>query len=388
MIKNLRIRFVLVSMAALIVMQGMIILFSTQRSYHNMVSKADDLIADIQKSYPEDANVDARYFVATIGRGSHTQTLDLNHISSVKRNNAQEYIRKALESQNTCGFINTFRYQIFKSTDKITIIFLARAFSLEALKNTLTSSIVCSGLGLCVMLGFLVALSNWVTRPIAVSEQKQKEFITSASHELGTPLTVIKADTEILMSSDPDNEWLQDIHKQTVRLTDMTHNMITLAKMEEQNRPAPQIEFPISDLAEDVVKSYRGLAATGQILFTPQIQPNLSYCGDEKLIRQLFTVLLDNAFKYCIPKSSIDFVLENTLHGVSVRVTNTSQQIRQEQVSRFFDRFYRSENAASSQKKGFGLGLSIADAIVKSHRGKITAKMVADNRIQITAFLR
>ena len=388
MTKKLRIRFVLISMIALIVMQSIIILFSIQRSYSNMVSKADDMISDIKNSYPKDADVDARYFVATIVRGSQSRTVDLEHISSVKRDGAQNYIRKALGNQNDCGFVGKFRYRIFRETDKITIVFLSRNLSLEAIKNTLTSSVLFSILGLSVMLVFLILLSGWVTRPIAVSDQKQKEFITSASHELGTPLTVIKADAEILLSSAPDNEWVQDIHKQAVRLTDMTHNMITLAKMEEQNRTAAQIEFPVSDLAEDIAKSYRGVATAGHIQFKPMIQQDMSYCGDENLIRQLFTILLDNAFKYCTPDGEVEFTLQAVSHGISVCVTNTAHQIKQEQVSRFFDRFYRSENAEFSQKKGFGLGLSIANVIVKSHRGKITAKAVADNRIQITALLR
>lgn len=388
MTKKLRKRFILFSMLALLIMQSLIILFSAYRSYGNMVSKTDALIDTIQSAYPDEANVDARYFVVAIDRDDNTKRVDLSHISSVKLEKAQEYAKAALNSDSEKGFTESFRYRIFREPEGIIIIFLSRNYSLEALRNSVLSSVLFSLIGMVVMFVLLLAASYWVTRPADAAYSKQQQFVTSASHELGTPLTVIKADTDILLSDDPDNEWLQDINKQTAYLAAMTHNLIALAKLDEQGEHIREIEFPISDLAEDVVKSYRAVAETGNRVFSAKIAANISYSGDENLIRQLFTILLDNAFKYCPEDGTIVFCLDRIPQGVAVCVANTAEQIEKDQLGRLFDRFYRSGNAASSSKNGHGLGLSIAASIVRKHRGKISAKTPDENTLEITAVLR
>ncbi|MGN1093661.1 MAG: sensor histidine kinase [Candidatus Neoclostridium sp.] len=388
MTKKMRIRFIVLSMLVLLIMQGLIIFFSAQNSYSNIVVKSDRLIDTIKSAYPESANVDARYFVVTVSRDGGEKQVDLSHISSVKYEKAMEYAKAVLGGDSDKGFSDAFRYRVFRDADGITIVFLSRSLSFDALKSSVFSSVLFSCIGMGVMLIILFAASFWVTRPVTIANKKQRQFITSASHELGTPLTVIKADAAILLSDDPDNEWLRDIDKQTARLTAMTHNLIALSKMDEQGKRVKAIDFPVSDVAKDVVRSYRAVAESENRSFVARITENITYKGDENLIRQLFTILLDNAFKYCPTDGKIDFRLDKTPQGISVCVTNTTEHIEKDQLQRIFDRFYRSDNAASSGKKGHGLGLSIAESVVKMHRGKIFAKSPDDETIEITAVLR
>ena len=362
---KLRVRFVLIAMLALIIMQGLIIFFTANGSYNNMIAKADSLITSIHDAYPEDSGVDARYFVATVGKELDEKQLDMTHIRSVKKDQAREYIKIALESQQDNGFVDTFRYRIYRDAQGVRIIFLSRSYSIEAVRTTVISSVVFSAAGLCVMLVFLIALSFWVTRPVKISYEKQQQFVTSASHELGTPLTVIKANTDILQLDDPENEWLADIQKQTKRLTVMTQRLTTLAKMDEQSTKIKRIVFPVSDLAEDAVSSYKALAQTSGLPFAVSIEPNLTYNGEENMIRQLITILLDNAFKYCPGNGTIDFTLQRGSQGVMLTVSNTATNLDDTDIPRLFDRFYRSGKATDSGKKGYGLGLSIADSIIK-----------------------
>jgi len=375
-------------MLALIIMQGLIIFFSAHKSYNKMIDNADGIISSVYNAYPKSLDVDARYFVATFSENGLVSDIDLSHIVTVKRKGADAYAKSALNSGKESGFEDIFRYNIFREQGKVTIVFLARGGNIEALKSNTTSSILFSLAGLGVMFLFLLAASHWVTRPIALSYQKQKEFVTSASHEMKTPLTVISADADILLMDDENNEWIRDIRVQAKRLTNMTHSLISLARMDEQNTPITRIEFPISDAAEDVANSYHALAVKGKKAFRMDIAPNVSYCGDENMIRQLFTILLDNAFKYSKENGHIDFVLQQNAHNIVITVTNTSDYVSEEQISRFFDRFYRSDNAISSKKNGYGLGLSIAEAIVRSHRGKISAKSPENGLVQIVAVFR
>ena len=384
---KLRVRFVLIAMLALIIMQGLIIIFTANGSYNNMIAKADSLITSIHDAYPEDSGVDARYFVATVGKELNEKQLDMTHIRSVKRDQAREYIKIALESQQDTGFVDTFRYRIYRDAQGVRIVFLSRSYSIEAVRTTVISSVVFSAAGLCVMLVFLIALSFWVTRPVKISYEKQQQFVTSASHELGTPLTVIKANTDILQLDDPENEWLADIQKQTKRLTVMTQRLTALAKMDEQSTKIKRIVFPVSDLAEDAVSSYKALAQTSGLPFAVSIEPNLTYNGEENMIRQLMTILLDNAFKYCDKEGSIDFALKKCARGVMLTVSNSATNLDAEDIPHLFDRFYRSGKAADSGKKGYGLGLSIADSIIKCHKSKISAKL-EENKLHISVILK
>lgn len=388
MTRKLRIRFVLVAILALIIMQGLIIFFSAQGSYRNMVTKADSLITAINNAYPGDAGVDARYFIAVVGNNEQGNKLDMSNIRSVKKSQAKEYVRHALESQEDTGFVDTFRYHIYRDARGIRIIFLSRSHSIDALKSTVMASVVFSAVGLSMMLVLLIALSFWVTHPVKVSYDKQQQFVTSASHELGTPLTVIKADTDILQLDDPNNEWLCDIQKQTARLTEMAHRLTMLAKMDEQGNQIKRLLFPISDLAEDVAVSYQALAQTEEKKYSVMIEPDLTYSGEENMIRQLMTILLDNAFKYCPSGGCVDLSVKRVSQGIQLSVCNNTHGIESGDLSYLFDRFYRSKQATNSNKKGYGLGLSIADAIIKAHKSKIHVKVLDENKLQICAVLK
>ena len=160
-----------------------------------------------------------------------------------------------------------------------------------------------------------------------------------------------------------------------------------LAKMDEQNAKIKRIVFPISDLAVDVVGSYTALAQTAGMPFSSSIEPNLTYNGEENMIRQLMTILLDNAFKYCSKDGAIEFSVKMASPGILLTVSNTADNVCAEDIPKLFDRFYRSCQVRDSQKKGFGLGLSIADGIIKSHKSKISAKLEG-NVLHISVMLK
>lgn len=168
------------------------------------------------------------------------------------------------------------------------------------------------------------------------------------------------------------NEWLSDIQEQTKRLEQLTNSLIQLARMEEQPR-MEKIEFPISDLVEETAETFQALAKTHNKNLTTHIQPMLSMTGDEKAIRQLVTILMDNAVKYSDEGGTISLTLEKQKNLIKLSVLNTAKLIPRESLTHLFDRFYRPDQSRNSNIGGYGLGLSIAAAIVASHKGKISA---------------
>ena len=144
-----------------------------------------------------------------------------------------------------------------------------------------------------------------------------------------------------------------------------------------------KIDFPVSDVTEEIIETFQALAKTCNKKITGNIEPMISICGDEKAIRQLITILLDNAVKYSDEEGMINVTLRKQKNMICLSVFNTVDHIGRENLSYLFDRFYRSDKSRSSKTKGYGLGLSIATAIVNAHKGKIAASTQDEKSLQI-----
>ena len=158
-----------------------------------------------------------------------------------------------------------------------------------------------------------------------------------------------------------------------------------LSRMDENENYFQMIDFPISDLVEETAQSFASLAVTQEKEFTMQIQPMLSYCGDAKTICRLVTILLDNALKYADEKGTITISFEKADRGLKLVVYNTCAAISAEDVKHLFERFYRADKSRNSQTGGYGIGLSIAKAIVEAHNGTIRAATKDGRSLTITA---
>ena len=243
-------------------------------------------------------------------------------------------------------------------------------------------------LGLCAVLALLLILSSRIVRPVAESFEKQRRFITGAGHELKTPMTIISADVDLVEMDCGENQWLIDIRRQTQRLTSLTADLIYLSRMEEEQPRLSPIEFPLSDAVEEMAQSFAALATSQGKAFSIRVQPMLSYLGDEKAIRQLVSILLDNALKYSPEGGQLTLTLEKQDRGTLLTVTNTvDKPLERAQLARLFDRFYRTDQSRNSQTGGYGLGLSIAKSIVLAHKGKIRAEQPDSNTLAIVVNL-
>ena len=181
-----------------------------------------------------------------------------------------------------------------------------------------------------------------------------------------------------------ENEWLKDIQGQTKRLADLTNALVVLSRMEEGKDKNMKVEFPLSDTVEEVVHAFQAPAKLQEKSLVSTVASMIPMKGDEKSIRGLITILLDNAVKYTDEKGHISVVLEKKKNRIYLSVFNTTGYISQEQISHLFDRFYRTDASRNSQTGGYGLGLSIAAATVESHKGKIIAETEDEKSLRIT----
>ena len=384
--RRLQIQFILLSVAALVLLQGFIVGFNIFRNYRQMAINADRLIL-LTNTSPDSSEIgDARYFRVSYNLVDKTFEVDLTHTSLVTQSTAMEYAKEVIDAKSSNGYVEHYRYLVHRGQDGIHITFLSRYEAMEAFRNNTETLILVSVGGIAVIAIVLTILSAKVVSPLVKNHQRQKEFITSASHELKTPLTVIHADAQLLESEIGENEWLSDIIKQTTNMIEMTHKLVYLARAEEQDNHFVKIEFPISDVAEDVAEPYRSVAQSKGKNYTLDIQEGLSYCGDEKAIRELMTALLDNAFKYSSDGGSISASLAAEGKGVRFTVENTVTDIDPKQLEFFTQRFYR--NDTSDKIKGFGIGLSLAQVVAQAHKGKLTVALPQKDLIQISVILK
>jgi len=381
--RSLQLRFVLLAALAASILLETIVGIVLLRSYSQIAKKADHLL-EVIRTNPDSLEIgDSRYFTVFLSPTQHTA--DLSHTASVREMAAIQLGRQALKSEKQRGFLDGWRYSITREADGISILFLSRKLSLEAFRDTARLLVAVSLLGLVLTIVVLILLSGRIITPLVRASEQQKSFITSASHALKTPVAVILGDAQLLQMETPDNEWLCDIEKQAGRLKEMTQALVTLSRCDEGIQQGSFLDFPFSDLAEDIAVSFQAVAASKNVDFRVRIEKALSFCGDERALREMLTILLDNAFRYCPTGGNASFILEKRRRRMVITVQNTAENIRREELSHFTERFYRGSTAGSTP--GSGLGLAIAQAIVQRHRGRLTVTAPTEQKIAVCVTL-
>ena len=349
----------------------------------------DTAIRDRNAVRRQEMPYESRFFTVTVNDAGDVLSVDTGKIAAVDMADAVEYAQEALESAKERGFIDDDRWRKADTEDGALLLFLDCGRNLDTFRSFLLTSIAVSALGLLAVFLLILAFSGRVVRPVAESYEKQKRFITDAGHEIKTPLAIIEADADVLeMELDGESEWLSDIRLQTRRLTDLTNDLVYLSRMEERADGAPFVDFPLSDVVDETAQSFHSRAMQKRQTFTGEIERNLTLHGDEKAIRQLVSILLDNAVKYTPEDGAIRLRLARQGKHAALSVWNTTATpIPRESLDKLFDRFYRTDPSRSSETGGHGIGLSIAKAVVGAHRGKITAETDDGQSLRITAQL-
>lgn len=339
------------------------------------------------RGFSPETPYESRFFSVLLDSEGRVLQVDTGQIAAVDDEEAADAALAVLASGRTAGFEGDYRYLRSEEEQGVRIIFLDCGRSLSGFRMTLLASVVLAAIGLGAVLVLLLVLSRRIVRPMAENQEKQRRFITDAGHELKTPLTIIGADVDLAEMDCGENQWLEDIRRQTRRLTGLTNDLIYLSRMEEEQPRLQYIPFPLSDVAEEMAGSFLAPAKSQGKELEVRIQPMLSFTGDEKAVRQLISLLLDNALKYSPAGGKLAFTLEKQGRNLVMTVFNTTARpVDRERLSCLFDRFYRADEDRSTDTGGYGLGLAIARGIVTAHKGRIRAESAdgASLAIQVT----
>ena len=240
------------------------------------------------------------------------------------------------------------------------------------------------GGGLVVLL--LAALfSRRAVRPMAEAYEKQKRFITDANHALKTPLTLLQTDLDILETEQGPDPWRSDMKEAVANMSTLVERLVTLCRMDEAAGMLAMVPFNLSTVAQEAAAAFSSAAAQQGKALLIHIDPAVTYVGNPGAIRELFAVLLDNGVKYCDPGGKIQLCLTGGKHPV-LTVDNDYVQAGTLDLGRIFHRFYRGD-AARAYGSGFGIGLSMAEAIVAQHKGTIRAQVLPGSKIRMEVWL-
>lgn len=403
MIGKLRAKLIFAAMVSLLLVLVVIFGVVGILNYQKIAADADSILSLLQSNdgrFPDVPSLggkppvgshgfspelpyESRYFSVFLKENGTLLSVNTGKIAAVDTQTAIDYANSVLHSGKSQGFADDYRYTVYETDGEIHIIFLDYSREMRSFRAFLLTGTAVSAGGLGAVLLLLIFLSGKIIKPFSENYEKQKQFITNAGHELKTPLTIIDADAEVLEMDLGENEWLKDIQSQTKRLAELTNSLILLSRMEEQPH-MEKIPFPVSDVVQEMAESFESLATARGKSLTCRIQPMLSMNGDEKSIRQLVSILLDNAVKYTDNQGQIQVCLEKQKNTICLKVFNTAEEVHRENLSHLFERFYRTDKSRNSQTGGYGLGLSIALAIVNAHKGKITAATQDEKSLLIT----
>lgn len=321
-----------------------------------------------------------RHFTVLLNGDGEVTRVNTDFIYSITPDEAVEYAQRALDEKSERGWLSTYRYKVFSSGEGCGVVFIDGSMSLSSLRQMCAVSGVVLLISGAFIILLIALLSRRAVSPIAESYEKQKQFVTDANHELKTPLTLILTNLDIAQSELGENEWLDDIRSESLRMTELVDQLVSLSRMDEDGRRINATAFSISELVQDNVSEFQMLAQSKAKSLTSEIEQGVNYRGDVALVARLISILLDNAVKYCDEGGDIHVSLTTHRRCVTLTVENTYAAVGEIELERLFDRFYRADKARTFTG-GYGIGLSLARAIAQAHGGEITASRRGVDRI-------
>ena len=392
MIRKLKIKFTVLAMTAIWILLVIIVTAMNVANYNDVVNEADGILSILTQNkgtFPDfggnngdflppnmspEIPFESRYFSVSLDNDYSVVRTDTSKIYSIDTKEAGKLAAKVVNKGKPSGFIGDYRYATTLEYSGYRIIFLDCGRRLDAYNSFLYTSILMAVGGLVVAFFFIFFFAGRIIKPIAESYDKQKRFITDAGHEIKTPLTIINANLDLLEAELGENESISDIAQQTERLRTLTNDLVMLARMEEAEDSMPKIEFPISEVVAETVAPFKNVAFGQGKEFVCNIQPMLTLRGNDKAIVQLVSILMDNALKYSPVGGTVAFNLTRQNKVIYIHTFNTTENyVDKHQIGQVFERFYRSDASRNSETGGSGIGLSVAQAIVSAHGGKIQA---------------
>ena len=309
-------------------------------------------------------------YTAQITGGTYSNLEDTEELTAI--------LQDCLSQNQTEGIISHYQLRYLRQDNGLyeKLAFVDMSMERAILRKMIGSYLIIAFAALFLLLGVSVLLSRWATRPVEKAWKQQRQFLSDASHELKTPLTVILSNAELLETAelaDKPARWADNIHTEARQMKKLVEEMLTLARADNVVRTAVLTEVSLSDIAADCALAFEPVAFEAGKPLQYELAENAMVLGDRDKLRQLVSILLDNAIKYGAEGRPIIMTVQKTDRQIRLTVSNSGEPIPPEHLKRLFERFYRAD-ASRGEKSGFGLGLPIARTIAQEHKGTLKAE--------------
>lgn len=428
MIKKLRRRIILVNMLLIGIVILMIFTVVCVNSYSNSVRELERGLSHVIENRdigdkpfekkeelkvgtpennnpdnnPENNNPDTRepeqpvqissYIVVQADKdGNITETKESD--LSMDGDDLKKCIEIVLKEQKLSGQIGDYNLMYVKrdNAEGYTISFADNSGIYSSLRNTLILNFGLFVGSMAIIFFISLVLSGFAVKPVKTAWEQQKQFVADASHELKTPLTVILANNNIMMSHEENSvkdekQWLESTEEEAQHMKKLIDQMLFLAKSDagETNVEISDVDF--SEIVEGAALNFEPVAFEKNVMIDSQIESDIILRGNATQLKQLTHILIDNAVKYSTEDSTVTISLNKHGELTEFSVNNHGTVIAPDDLEHIFDRFYRAEKSRTT--KGYGLGLSIAQKIVQSMNGKLTAESNEQDGTTFTALFK
>ena len=303
----------------------------------------------------------------------------------------QEIMNAAERTGKEYGILKAYnlRFLYTEQTGEALYVFADMSNEIATMQHLIVDVMLISVIAFLVFLLLSVFLSRWAVKPVEKAWSQQQQFIADASHELKTPLTVILTNAELMWDNELEPDWQRqcvgNVLDMSRRMRILTEEMLNLARGENMQEELMEEQVPLDRILDDAALSFEALFFEQGLELETELAQDICVKGNETQLRQLAEILLDNAQKYALPGVVELKLVKNGSRNCVLTVSNPAEPVSKEELEHLFERFYRIDKARNSDGS-FGLGLSIAEGIVRRHRGNITASY-ADNRLTFTVQL-
>ncbi len=396
MFRKLKIRFILLASAAIVcILLTMIAVLNSVRFLQtngeiqavlNILSANNGDFPSVEETAESlqndritiDTIYQYRYFSVVYNEDKTLYSSNLDHLSNLSKEQALSYANKVIKNSRSSGVFKVgsqfYSYQITQDskTKRYLLVVLDSTNYLESRNDFFWLSIQLCFYSFIFFVLVVSGFSNFAIRPYIKNYENQKRFITNAGHELKTPLAIISANTELQELMTGENEWTESTKDQVKRLSNLINQMVVLARLEEQP-DVNLVDVNFSEVVKKVAGNFKSVIEKAGKKYEIKLQEDIHVKATEDELYELVSILIDNACKYCDEDGQIFVTLTKAKRGKRARLTvaNSYADGKNVDYSRFFDRFYREDESHNQKQPGYGIGLSMAESLVRIFKGRI-----------------
>lgn len=390
MIKKLSRKITIIIMIILMIVLAGILLAINIFNYSKNDRKVDEILTritapdndkKIKYSKLEDSRPDlygdekyyraSQFYVIEVDETEELLRVENKGNNDYSNENLYELAKKAISSGKYNGFVGDFAFRVKDTDEGRLIAFVDNSIALEQLHSVTLYSIIFGLIGSVVLFFVSLVLTKWIVKPVSEVFDKQRQFISDASHELKTPLTIIHANIDTIEHEYGDSKYFKYVKDEISSMTGLINQLLSLAKVENTLINVTFKKFNLSRVVESASLPFDSVAFENNVNLDLKIEDGIFLNGNEEQIKQLVGILVDNAIKHTWKEKNVKVNLSEEKGKALLKVMNEGKAIPEEEIKKIFERFYRVDKARNRAEGRYGLGLAIAKAIVELHKGKI-----------------